>query len=223
MADDVNIDKKWHGAFYEAIKLELIDYKDLLRFISEFQLSAEALRMDLLVIKKDADTKIEKNIGKIFRGHNIFEYKSETDYIAIDDFYKVCAYALLYKVFEKADLNDITITFSETRYPRDLIKHLRNERGYRVTEHFEGIYYVEGDLFPIQVIENKKLSAQDNIWLRNLRSNLNSEDINEIFKRFYEQGDKDGKNAYISKIIEANKKNDRGGDRYESGKRRRNC
>ena len=67
----------WHEAFYEALKLELHQYKDFLEFQHEHHLSKEALRIDVLVVKKNTDVQIKKNIGKIFKRHNIFEYKSE--------------------------------------------------------------------------------------------------------------------------------------------------
>ena len=41
----------WHGAFFEALQLELYQYKDALEFLKEYQLSKEALRMDVIVIK----------------------------------------------------------------------------------------------------------------------------------------------------------------------------
>ena len=69
----------WHEAHFEALQLELHNYKDSLEFDDEFHLSKESLRMDTLIIKKNKDVKIDKNIGKIFRSHNIVEYKSEQD------------------------------------------------------------------------------------------------------------------------------------------------
>ncbi|MCL1994676.1 MAG: hypothetical protein FWG63_00550, partial [Defluviitaleaceae bacterium] len=45
----------WHDAFYAALQLELYDYKDVLTFEDEHQLSKEALKMDVLIIKKTAD------------------------------------------------------------------------------------------------------------------------------------------------------------------------
>ena len=38
-----------------------------------------------------------KNIGRIFRRHNIVEYKSPKDSLSVDDFYKVYGYACFYK------------------------------------------------------------------------------------------------------------------------------
>ena len=63
----------WHDAFYAALQLELHDYINDLIFEDERQLSKEALAMDVLIIKKMADVSIDKNIGRIFKGHNIFE------------------------------------------------------------------------------------------------------------------------------------------------------
>ena len=114
----------WHEAFYEALQLELRLYKDYLQFENERLLSKEALRMDVLIIKKDANIKIDKNIGRIFKGHNIFEYKSETDYLSIHDYNKVLGYALIYSAFEKADTSDVTVSFAISKHPRELLKHL---------------------------------------------------------------------------------------------------
>jgi hypothetical protein len=64
----------WHTAFYDAIRLELIDYLDILEFKIEHQLSREPLRIDLVIIKKKRDVVIDKKIAAVFRGQNILEY-----------------------------------------------------------------------------------------------------------------------------------------------------
>ncbi|OBR89908.1 MULTISPECIES: hypothetical protein [Clostridium] len=79
---------KWHPAFAAAIQLELKEYREDLEFVTEYQLTDEPLRIDVLVIKKLKDIRITKSLGKIFRKYNIFEYKSPTDYISIDDYYQ---------------------------------------------------------------------------------------------------------------------------------------
>ncbi|MCL1845616.1 MAG: hypothetical protein FWF77_06915 [Defluviitaleaceae bacterium] len=63
----------WHDAFFAALQLELDDYADSLIFENEHQLSKEALEIDVLVIKKTTDAPINKNVGRIFKGHNLFE------------------------------------------------------------------------------------------------------------------------------------------------------
>jgi hypothetical protein len=195
---------RWHDAFFEAVQLELYQYKDYLEFEHEHQLSKEALRMDVLVIKKDKDIQIEKNIGKIFRGHNIFEYKSETDSFSHWDYSKVFGYAFLYSSFEQIHISDITLTISVTKYPRELVKFLKNERQLTVQDMGEGIYHVNGDVFPVQILESKKMTSANNIFLRNLRSNLNVKDMLATLQSFNEQKPPDDKNAYLDRLIGAN-------------------
>ena len=40
--------------------------------------------MDTLIIKKTKDIKITKNIGRIFRNHNIVEYISDSTELPLD-------------------------------------------------------------------------------------------------------------------------------------------
>jgi hypothetical protein len=96
----------WHPSFAAALQLELQGYADVLDFNIEYQLTDEPLKIDVLIVKKTQPVAIEKNIGAIFAGHNIIEYKSPKDYLSIDDFYKVKAYTYLYKVLTgKVDEN----------------------------------------------------------------------------------------------------------------------
>ena len=71
------------------MRVELGDEAENLLFEREHQLSHKPLEMDLLIIKMQNGIQLKKNIGKIFRKHNIIEYKSPKDYLSINDFYKV--------------------------------------------------------------------------------------------------------------------------------------
>ena len=80
---------QWHPAFYAGIQIELEAEAENLSFENEHQLGTKPKEIDILIIKKDREIPIRKNIGRIFRKHNIIEYKSPADYLSIDDFYKV--------------------------------------------------------------------------------------------------------------------------------------
>jgi dimeric dUTPase (all-alpha-NTP-PPase superfamily) len=113
------------------MQLELAEYKDVLEFKAEYQLTAEPLRIDLLIIKKSGDVQLNKNIARIFRSINVVEYKSPRDYLSVKDFFKVYAYANLYAAIgERIDFSDLTITFITTRHPRTLINYLVHKRHY---------------------------------------------------------------------------------------------
>ena len=67
----------WHPGFYGAAELELRADSDVLTFIQEYNLSKEPLRADLLVIRKKPGVQITNEIGRIFKGHNIIEYRCQ--------------------------------------------------------------------------------------------------------------------------------------------------
>ena len=82
------IKTQWHPAFCSAVKLELIENKGDLDYENEYNLNSKPIQIDLLVIKKSKDVVIKNEIGKIFRGHNIMEYKSPQDSMNVDTFIK---------------------------------------------------------------------------------------------------------------------------------------
>jgi len=194
----------WHPAFVEALQLELEAYKDVLEFHPELQLTTEPLRIDCVVIKKKKEVKIEKNIGVIFRTWNLIEYKSPDDYVSVDDFYKVYGYACIYTFLNKIPITDLTITFVESHYPEKLIEHLKTIRGYTVAKTSAGIYTVKGDILPIQIIDSRKLSAEDNVWLKNLSKSLNRSDVELISVKIAQRGKTARIDAYAYAIAHAN-------------------
>lgn len=115
-------------------------------FENEYQLGTKPKEVDAFIIRRNPEIEIQKNIGRIFRMHNIVEYKSLTDYLSVDDFYKVYTYVCFYKsvVQEVNQINAITLV--STRRSRELLKHLEMVRHYKVTGEND-IYYVSGDFF----------------------------------------------------------------------------
>ena len=93
---------QWHPAFYAAAELELKENIKELDLISEYHLSKEPVRIDLLIIKEENADKVMKNeIGHIMRKYNVLEYKGPGDELSIDTFYKTLGYACLYKGYGK--------------------------------------------------------------------------------------------------------------------------
>jgi hypothetical protein len=196
----------WHEAFFEALQLEFHAYLDVLTFVCEHQLSKEALIMDVLIIKKDAGAHIGKNIGEVFRGHNIFEFKSETDNLSVWDYNKVLGYAMIYSAFERVPLTDITVSFVATPKPTSVFKELTKARGLPVDEAHRGIYYVSGEAFPVQIIEGKRLAVKENVFLKHLRSGLTQKDIKNVFDAYAKHRTMEKVNVYLNRLFSANTK-----------------
>ncbi len=200
---------QWHPAFYADIQIELEEEAGLLVFENEHQLGTKPKEIDVLIVKKEAEVPIRKNIGRIFRKHNIVEYKSPTDYLSIDDFYKVYGYACFYKAdTARADsikIHDITITFVCHRYPRSLIRYLTDEIGYQITRVEDGIYYIIGDKIPIQLILTKELSENHNLWLKNLTDNLEDpEMVNRLIEQYAKHKENSLYKSVMNLIVRAN-------------------
>ncbi|MHC6181204.1 hypothetical protein ACYUJ6_15355 [Clostridium sp. JNZ X4-2] len=196
---------KWHLAFAAAIQLELKEYKDDLEFTTEYQLTDEPLRIDVLVIKKLKDIQINKFIGKIFRKYNILEYKSPTDYISIDDYYKVKAYAYLYKSLSQetngVGIDEITITLTSSKYPRKLMDYLKNEQGAVIEAVDNGIYYIKNTDIETQLIVSKKLKDDDAKYLKLLQTQQQDKSLMESWMAEYMKNIKNPLYAVIMDVL----------------------
>ena len=166
---------QWHPAFCSALRLELLEDAENLEFTDEFQLTEKPLQIDCTVVKVKKDCKIKNEIGKIFRKHNIFEYKSPKDELNIDTFYKAVAYACLYKVLpnhvDEIPAEEITITLIRDRKPVKLLGELEKS-GYGYKKEAAGIYYVNGAMFPMQIIESSELDVDMHVQLKALTNHL---------------------------------------------------
>ncbi|MBT9777496.1 3-isopropylmalate dehydrogenase [Clostridium sp. MCC353] len=208
---------QWHVAFQAALQIELMEDREYLQFLKEYNLSEKPLQIDTLIIKLEPGRKIKKSLGRIFRQYNVVEYKSPLDYLSVNDFYKVMGYACFYqsnteKVMEIRP-DELTVTLISNHYPDKTIRYLTKNHGIAVTKAFPGIYYMEGLLFPIQIVVTKKLSREEHIWLSRLRNDLNMEEDIEPLARAYEGKQKNPLYAAVmDMIIRANK------NLYEEGK-----
>lgn len=167
---------QWHPAFFAGLQIELADEAEYLEFESEHMLSSKPMQLDVLIIKKNKERPIKKNIGRIFRTYNIVEYKSPEDYLSIDDFYKVYGYACFYKAdtgkTNEIKTEELTVSFVCNHYPRELFQHLETKRHCSIHEKEPGIYYISDLMFQIQVIVQKQLSDVTNLWLKSLTNDL---------------------------------------------------
>ncbi len=178
---------QWHPGFVAAINLELAENRDDLIYEKEYNLNTKPLEIDLLVIKKDKDVQISNEIGRMFRGHNILEYRSPEDRMDIDSFYKAGAYASLYKAYgetvDERKAEDITVSLVREAKPDGLFRYFR-EHKVEVSNPYPGIYYVlDGVLFFTQVIVTRELDEENHGWLKFLSDKLKKQEMEALLKR----------------------------------------
>ena len=171
----------WHTAFREALQAELFAFRDSLEFLEEVPLTTEPLRIDVVVVKKKSDVQITKNIAAIFRSHNIVEYKSPSDHFSVDDFHKACSYVYLYMHLNKLEVSNVTLTIVAARRPRNLFQYLIRQ-GIPSSEQSPGIHAIQMGYFPVQIIESNQLPSEENIWLKSLRRDVNTQEMEKILQ-----------------------------------------
>ena len=202
---------QWHPGFCAALQIELQEESGNLEFYPEYELSKKPMRIDTLIVKKMTDSPVRKNIGRIFRKHNLIEYKSPGDYLSINDFYKVYGYACFYQSdTEKVGeirLEEITITFVCNHYPREMLRILKKERKIAVRKIENGIYWLENEFLPIQIILNHELSSDENRWLNSLRTDIKADkETDRLIRDYKEHKDSKLYQAVMDLVVRANQK-----------------
>ena len=203
---------QWHPGFVAAINLELEENRDDLIYEKEYNLNTKPLEIDLLVIKKDSNVQIVNEIGKLFRGHNIVEYKSPDDHLDIDSFYKAGAYGCLYKAsgesVDERPADDITISIVRDSKPEGLFRYFE-EHHIKVSNPYVGIYYIlDAVLFPTQIIVGRELNQKNHTWIKALSNKVQKQEMRELLERVYsltEKFDKELADSVLEVSIRANK------------------
>ena len=204
---------QWHSAFVSAMGLDFEENRADLIFEKEYNLNTKPWAIDLLVIKKETSVQIASEIGKLFKGHNIMEYKSPEDHLDIDTFYKTLAYACLYKSYGKTvdaiKAEDITISILREAKPIELFNYLEGHE-CKVRKAYGGIYYVEGKTwFPTQIVVTGELDQDAHIWLKGLSGNLEKGDIQKMMaerNHMTEKADRELADSVLEVSISANRK-----------------
>ena len=168
------------------------------------------MQIDVLIIKKRTNDLIHKNIGQIFRKHNIIEYKSPIDYLSVDDFWKVYGYALFYKSesshVDNIKISELTITYVSMGYPESLMKYLKKNLGLGVEKRGKGIYYITNDRIPMQILVSSELLEEENLWLRSLSNNIKDTSIVDRLSKEYNKHQTDELyKAAMNVIVRANR------------------
>ena len=203
---------QWHPGFYAATEIELREDRSRLQFHREYNLSKKPLQIDLLIIEKLNNVRLQNEIGAIFQRYNIIEYKSPEDSLNIDDFFKTVGYAFLYKGLGESvnqiPLEELTVSLFHEAKPVKLI-NLLSEYGYSIQEYAPGIYYIEGLLIPAQIIVTRELQSKLHPALKMLTRKLEQSDLLDFMEcanGFTAPGDRQNADAVLQVSVSANKK-----------------
>ncbi|MDO5407140.1 MAG: hypothetical protein Q4F28_07415 [Eubacteriales bacterium] len=220
---------QWHVGFCAAMRTELEQHADELEFINEYSLTKKPLQPDLLIIRKhgaenpgamtcgsDQHRKSAEDSGGLqglLAKHTLFEYKGPDDTLGIDDFYKVMAYAGLYKYLSKGEnsikVEEMSVVFVVSKRPLKLLKHLEKYYKIRLVELEQNVYRLEGPVLFTSYLVIAGRGALGNPgfpWLNALNKGLTERDrdyVRAMLDGYAEQKDSD-RDAVIDLLIRAN-------------------
>ena len=194
----------YHNAAYSAFMCLLgkeIKAGDI-TLTDERPLSKRPQIIDIVVIKKNREIKIETSWGEIFREHNIVEYKSPVDSSpTISVFHKVCSYAENYASQEDITRSNISATIVCYKYPTQFFKELSEKLDYEVSPKGNGIYYIyqkgvniEKSL-AMQIIVSSELQERD-LVLKALKSDIDEATMRKALNLYKESEENKDALAY---------------------------
>lgn len=161
---------QWHPAFCAAMRLELKN-NPVLQFTNEFNLTEKPLEVDMLIINKQSEARIDNRIGEFFGKHNLLEYKSPTDH----DFneFAVCqALSYVYYYCDRYQTWDVTLSLVVSKAHFNILKWL-NSKGLRSKKRYDGIYTLYGISFlKVQIVVTEELDDEVFRWLSVLTDQL---------------------------------------------------
>ena len=203
----------WHSGFAGGLELVFRDYKDQLSIEREHSLSKQPLRIDFLLLKLNPGIIIDNAIGRLFKTHNIIEYKNPYDELNIDTLWRVIGYASLYKGLShknnKIPSTELTIIVFRHSKPTALLSQLEKD-GFNVTNPSNGIYSVQGIIsIPLYIIITKELQEDIFKVLRIMSKDADIDDIKAFIteaSKYTFPGDKDNANAVLQVSSMANEK-----------------
>lgn len=163
----------------------------------EYLLNKKPLQVDVIIVRKKADIRIEKAVGKIFRQHNIIEYKSPEDYLSINDFYKVYGYACIYQ--------------SNTDRVKEIDPELSKKENYWL-QNLRTDLKAGGEIRNLMANYEKHRKSKDHAAVMNLIARANWEQmevekkmcdaLNELFAEELKEADNRGREKFLAELIE---------------------
>jgi hypothetical protein len=199
----------WHAGFRDAIEAVFEPYRNVLELKFEHQLTAEALRMDALIIKKKRNASIQHDIAAFFKTWNVIEYKSPGSRFSGQDFHKVLAYAHLYASKECGTLwSEGTITIIRTGEPESVLKYV-TERGYTIAKRRNAdnevwAYDLVDYEIPIRIIQSEHLAESEHLLLRYFRKDLDVTTLKKVLEEGQVRWHIGLRQAYLQVLLDVN-------------------
>lgn len=174
----------WHSWFHALLNMKLYRFFDRISIKPEFVLGVEPPRADFLILTEDEVLDLGLDVFKIFRKHNIIEFKNPTDTLDRRVLCKVVGYGNIYisqaKHKDDIPVDQVTLSIFRESHPSELFKEL----GDKVKpDKTKGIYHVtELTELPLQIVVTKELIGEEYAEFRGISEKPDKADIIKIIE-----------------------------------------
>ena len=207
--DSKEIENDWHSIFYAALMIELYDYRDRVKVEREVKLGAEPPQADFLIVNEDELVDLGLGVFKIFRKHNIIEYKGEGDTLNERVLYKALGYAGLYIGLAKHEgdrpADEVTVSIFREARPDKLLSDYADRV---IPDEVAGIYHMTGFSLPVQIVVMRELEGPAYRLFRSISKKASEQDFREILMKASRETEmylREQYRIYLQKVSNANK------------------
>ncbi|MBO6298444.1 MAG: hypothetical protein J6N53_06310 [Lachnospiraceae bacterium] len=174
----------WHSWFYALLMIKLHKFFPAVTVEREILLGAQPPRADFLVLKESEKTDLGLGVFRIFRKHNILEFKSPDDELNRSVLWKVIGYAGFYISMGQIDEDEVTITLLRAAKPEKLFRELG--MAISADEETKGVYHIRqwfGRIL-IQVVVTSELEGADYAGFRAISKKPSIEDVLQVMQEY---------------------------------------
>ena len=183
----------WHKAFEALLRIETHKYGDRVQIKTEHLLGEEPPRADFVLLIDEDGLLAGKGIFKIFRKHNVCEYKNPHDALNERTIRKGCGYVNLYigTAEHEGDIpsDQVTLSIFRATRPDKLFRELE-AKGQLQADSIHGIYHVTGMMdLPFQIVITDELEGPEYAAYRALTDHARGADVEQIIRQSTQEAD----------------------------------
>ena len=176
----------WHAGFEALLRIEAHKYGGRVRIKTEHLLGEEPPRADFVVLIDEDGLLADKEIFRIFRKHNICEYKNPHAALNERVIRKGCGYVNLYigTAEHEGDVpsDQVTLSIFRAAKPEKLFQEMA-EKGQLTEDATKGIYHVKGIIdLPFQIVITSELEGPEYAAYRALTDHASEVDVEQVIR-----------------------------------------
>ena len=180
----------WHREFERILREEARPFGEDVVIRAEEELGIDPPRIDYLILDDMKRLMRSKTIFKMFKQHNIVEYKNPDDSLNMQVISKIIGYANFYIALTKGCLrSEVSITIFRARKNKTLFKKMIKE-GTLKTTSIPGIYHVKKLIdLPFQIVITNELQGEEYAAYRVLTDHATEKDVELVAQQMKSETD----------------------------------